>query len=134
VRRLLAATAAACTPRPLRRRIVWLPPAGAAAAAAGFALRYPQIVMHAVSTDPTSFARPCVYLQLDEGSEDGGGAGSGSGDEGEGEEGEEELGAEVRLVPADAAAGEGRGGGRLLLGTALICTRVWKGGCGGGGV
>jgi hypothetical protein len=82
--------------------------------------------MHAVSNDAGSFSRPCVYLQLDEGDGDGGGfggaagalggagggaSGSGSGgEEGEeGGEGEEGIGAELRLVPADAAAGA-RGG------------------------
>jgi nucleotide-sensitive chloride channel 1A len=79
--------------------------------------------MHAVSTDAGSFARPCVYLQLDEGADgdgDGGaitglgahaaaaagGGGSEDEEDDEEEEQDEGLGAEVRLVPADAAAVE----------------------------
>ncbi|GBF89912.1 hypothetical protein Rsub_02616 [Raphidocelis subcapitata] len=108
------------------RRIVWVPASGEPSKS--LALRYPQIIMHAVSNDTSSFSRPCVYLQLDEGDDGGdggaggfggfgGGAGGGGGagvsgsgsggEEGEGEEdGEEDLGAELRLVPADAAAVE----------------------------
>jgi hypothetical protein len=57
--------------------------------------------MHAVSNDPAAFERPCVYLQLDEGSDASGfGGGGGGGDEeGEEEEEEGELSAELRLVP-----------------------------------
>jgi hypothetical protein len=33
--------------------------------------------MHAVSRDAEAFAKPCVYLQLDEGSQDGGMGGGG---------------------------------------------------------
>lgn len=101
------------------RRIIWMPSAaGAGSSSGGLALRYPQIVMHAVSNDTSSFSRPCVYLQLDEGSEAAdepmgvGTAARGGADEGEeggsssaeGEEGEEEMAAELRLVPADAVA------------------------------
>ena len=43
------------------RRVVWVPEA----AAHGFSLFYPAIVMHAVSRDTEGFPRPCVYLQLD---------------------------------------------------------------------
>lgn len=57
--------------------------------------------MHAVSRDAEAFGRPCVYIQLDEGSEHGMPAAA---DEGEEEE-EEELTAELRLVPAEEAAG-----------------------------
>lgn len=95
---------------------MWLP-AGGSAGGGALACRYPQIVMHAVATDAGSFGRPCVYLQLDEGSDgaadggprglgavlgaDGGGGegGSDGGDEGEEDEG---LGPELRLVPASA--------------------------------
>ncbi|KAG2485070.1 hypothetical protein HYH03_016167 [Edaphochlamys debaryana] len=97
------------------RRVVWVSssPGGPC-----LALRYPQIVMHAISSDPSAYARPCLYLQLDEGDGDvimggmaGGGAaagangdaGAGGEDEEEEGEGEEEEGsAEVRLVPTDA--------------------------------
>ncbi|PNH08916.1 Chloride conductance regulatory protein ICln [Tetrabaena socialis] len=76
----------------LRPRVVWVSsqPAGPA-----FALRYQQIIMHAISRDPSSYAKPCIYLQLDEGSED-----MMQEEEGEGEA-EEEVAAEIRLVPAD---------------------------------
>jgi hypothetical protein len=133
-----AAARAALTLNACRRRIVWLP-SGAAPGARGLSLRFPQIVMHAVSTDASSFPRPCVYLQLDEGDDDedapmtglagalggggsgggGGQGGSGSGEEGgeEGEEGEE-ITAELRLVPADAAAGEA---GRLVAWSPEVC-------------
>lgn len=56
--------------------------------------------MHAVSRDPAAFARPCVYLQLDEGSQD-------MCAEEEGEE-EEEPTAELRLIPAQDSDGEQR--------------------------
>lgn len=57
--------------------------------------------MHAICKDPSAFAKPCVYLQLEEGSEPGGE----DGEEDEGEEGEEGTVAEVRLVPSDEAQG-----------------------------
>ncbi|GLC40100.1 hypothetical protein PLESTB_001942900 [Pleodorina starrii] len=80
------------------RRVVWVSsqPSGPA-----FALRYQQIMMHAISRDPTSYAKPCIYLQLDEGSEDMGMGGAGG--DGEEEEEEEQVSAEVRLVPAEDA-------------------------------
>ncbi|KAG2426856.1 hypothetical protein HYH02_014709 [Chlamydomonas schloesseri] len=80
------------------RRVVWV---SSSSGGPAFALRYPQIVMHAVSRDPSSYAKPCIYLQLDEGSED---MAMGGGDDEEGGEGEEDAGdvsAEVRLVPSD---------------------------------
>jgi hypothetical protein len=77
----------------------------------GFTLgmTFPQIVMHAVSKDASAFPRPCIYLQLDDGSEDM--------VEGSDEEQEEEahgngVGAaaagvspELRLVPEDSSKG-----------------------------
>ncbi|PNW75717.1 hypothetical protein CHLRE_12g538150v5 [Chlamydomonas reinhardtii] len=78
------------------RRVVWV---SSAAGGPALALRYPQIVMHAVSRDPSSYSRPCIYLQLDEGSEDMD-MGGGEEDE-EGEEGAGDVSAEVRLVPGD---------------------------------
>ena len=45
----------------LRRRVVWV---SSAAGGPALALRYPQIVMHAVSRDPSSYSRPCIYLQV----------------------------------------------------------------------
>ena len=91
------------------RRVVWLPAASGDAAAeaagpfkGGLALRFPQVVMHAVSTDASAFARPCVYLQLDEGDGDGcGGDGGGAGFAG--------FGAVLGGSAATAAAG-GSGG------------------------
>jgi hypothetical protein len=56
--------------------------------------------MHAVSRDAEAFGRPCVYIQLDEGSEQGMAA---DGDE---EDAEDDLTAELRLVPAEEAAGQ----------------------------
>lgn len=61
-------------------------------------ITYQQIVMHAVSTDPELSSRPCIYLQLDEGSE-------GMPDEEEDDE-ESVVPAELRFVPLDAAHGE----------------------------
>ncbi len=88
-----------------------------AATGPSFALRYPHIVMHAISRDPASYAQPCIYLQLDEGSEDmrmqGG---EGSEDGGEQEEEEEEVAAEVRLVPADQDKGADLGAIPHLVG------------------
>ncbi|KAF8071281.1 mnmA [Scenedesmus sp. PABB004] len=78
------------------RRIIWL---GAGAGGGCLAAGYRQVVVHAVSRGDGGGAagasRACVYLQLDEGSDDM------PGDEGE-EEGEEQPSAELRLVPADA--------------------------------
>jgi hypothetical protein len=61
-------------------------------------ISYQQIVMHAVSTDPELSSRPCIYLQLDEGSE-------GMPEEEEEEDAESVVPAELRLVPLDAAHG-----------------------------
>jgi nucleotide-sensitive chloride channel 1A len=58
-------------------------------------LNYPQIVMHAISRDASSFQKPCIYLQLDDGSEDMDVA-----EEDEDEE-QEEAHSEVRLMPSD---------------------------------
>jgi hypothetical protein len=67
--------------------------------------------MHAISRDPTSYAKPCIYLQLDEGEDEGEGPrGVGEGAalaeaDGEADETEEQDAAEVRLVPAEASTG-----------------------------
>lgn len=86
------------------RRIVWVAAAGDSSSSGSSSLScsYRQISMHAVSRDAEAFGRPCVYIQLDEGSEHGMAAAA---DEGEEEE-EEELTAELRLVPAEEAAVE----------------------------
>jgi hypothetical protein len=98
------------------RRVVWVP--GASAAAAGspcVSLAYRQIVMHAVATDAAAFARPCLYLQLDDGDE---GAAGGGGEDG-GDEGAAVAPApELRLVPEDAAQGEVAVGWTLRTGAA----------------
>jgi hypothetical protein len=69
--------------------------------------------MHAVARDTESFPKPCVYIQLDEGSV---GMGPGGDDEGEEEEEEEEEeSAELRLVPAADSEG--------ALGCRMGCTQ-----------
>lgn len=55
--------------------------------------------MHAIARDTEAFPKPCVYLQLDEGS-------VGMGPEDDDEEDEEEESAELRLVPAGDSEGE----------------------------
>jgi hypothetical protein len=88
------------------RRIVWVAAAGAAAgdsSSSSMSCSYRQISMHAVSRDAEAFGKPCVYIQLDEGSENGMAAAD------EDEEDEDELTAELRLVPADEAVGESGG-------------------------
>lgn len=55
--------------------------------------------MHAVARDTEAFPKPCVYIQLDEGS-----VGMGAEAEDEGEE-EEEESAELRLLPAQDSEG-----------------------------
>lgn len=81
------------------RRLVWVPDSssgGAAASSSSIACSYKQISMHAVARDTEAFPKPCVYIQLDEGS-----VGMGAeAEEDEGEEQEEEESAELRLVPA----------------------------------
>uniref|UniRef100_A0A383VXT1 Methylosome subunit pICln n=1 Tax=Tetradesmus obliquus TaxID=3088 RepID=A0A383VXT1_TETOB len=87
------------------RRIVWVAAAAgdssSSSSGSSLSCSYRQISMHAVSRDAEAFRRPCVYIQLDEGSEHG----MAAADEGEEEE-EEELTAELRLVPAEEAAVE----------------------------
>jgi hypothetical protein len=76
--------------------------------------------MHAVATDEESGNRPCLYIQLDDGEEEGG---FGGGDAGSGSEEEDseavqaELLPELRLVPADAS----ERGSAALLPAALAC-------------
>jgi len=55
--------------------------------------------MHAIARDTEAFPKPCVYIQLDEGS-------VGMGPEDDEEEDEEEESAELRLVPAGDSEGE----------------------------
>uniref|UniRef100_A0A7S3R6W3 Methylosome subunit pICln n=1 Tax=Dunaliella tertiolecta TaxID=3047 RepID=A0A7S3R6W3_DUNTE len=80
------------------RRVIWV---SSSRSDLAFVLRYPQIMMHAVSRDTSSFPKPCIYIQLDDGSEDM--------QQDEGSEEEEDGGpdadvaAEVRLVPQDSS-------------------------------
>jgi nucleotide-sensitive chloride channel 1A len=78
--------------------VVWLAREGGL----GLELRYKQIVMHAISRDGSASARPCIYLQLDEGSEDMAAADDVEGEE---DENDDQVPAELHLVPDDAAAG-----------------------------
>eukprot|EP00798_Chlamydomonas_sp_ICE-L_P003546 gene3546-13616_t len=57
------------------------------------AIRYQQIVMHAISRDPEGQSKACIYVQLDEPEE-------GVGAENEDEE-EDALSYEMRLIPED---------------------------------
>ncbi|KAL4860258.1 Chloride conductance regulatory protein ICln [Chlorella vulgaris] len=89
-------------------RIIWL---SAAQQDLGYSCDFPTIAMHAVATDAESSQRPCLYLQLDNGCDDGGafGLGSGgsasSGNSASGSEDSEEeaddLLPELRLIPAE---------------------------------
>lgn len=94
----------ALPPSLTRRRIVWV---STGTPTTGLAMSYPQVVMHAISTDPAAFAKPCLYLQIDEG--EAGAAVGGADDEGDEDDVAEQATAEVRLVPADPA--QGRAGG-----------------------
>lgn len=73
-------------------RVAWLSGAGADPAR-GYACDFTAISMHAVSSDPDSFAQPCLYVQLD-------------GGDGPEEEDDDAPLPELRLVPADAAQRE----------------------------
>jgi len=57
--------------------------------------------MHAVSRDEEGLSKPCVYIQIDEGSE----IMADDDEDDEPEDGEAPLTAELRLVPADEAQG-----------------------------
>lgn len=82
------------------RRLVWVPDSSSAAGSTSVACSYKQISMHAVARDTEAFPKPCVYIQLDEGS-----VGMGAEAEDEGEEEEEDT-AELRLVPAQDSEGK----------------------------
>lgn len=77
------------------RRLVWV---SADTPASSLACSYRQISMHAVSRDASTCDKPCVYIQLDEGSD------MMEEEEGGDDEAEEQT-AELRLVPADDAQG-----------------------------
>jgi hypothetical protein len=83
------------------RRLIWVAAAAVGDSSSSLSCSYRQISMHAVSRDAEAFGRSCVYIQLDEGSEQGMAA-----DGDDEEEEEEDLTAELRLVPAEEAAGE----------------------------
>jgi hypothetical protein len=88
------------------RRVVWV---SASQPGPTLGLRYQQIVMHAISREGT---RPCLYLQLDNGSEEmqddyrGPGGGAGEEEEDEGDEVATGLEPEVRFIPEDASKSE----------------------------
>jgi chloride channel, nucleotide-sensitive, 1A len=75
-----------------RRRIAWK----CIDTTTSYAIKYHQVAMHAVSRDVQDFPLPCIYLQLDEGSE----VMAVGGDD---EEEDDEPIPEVRLVPSDAS-------------------------------
>ncbi len=81
--------------RRARSRLVWFPDAQGAA---GYAVPFRRIVMHAISRGG---ARPCIFAQI-EGAAPGSEQAAAENEE-EGEEGEQST--ELRLVPADEAAG-----------------------------
>lgn len=90
---------------------MWVPDSSSASSSTSIACTYKQISMHAIARDTEAFPKPCVYIQLDEGSV---GMGPG-GDEDESEE--EEESAELRLVPAD----DNQGVLGIRWATGLIC-------------
>lgn len=104
-----------------RRRVVWT---SAAQPGLAFALRYPQIMMHAVSRDTSSFPKHCIYIQIDDGSEDMQQGGSGD-DEEDGEQ-DADVPAEVRLVPEDTAKSEREGARGALRGCVLACAHACR--------
>lgn len=79
---------------------MWVPDSSSAANSTSIACSYKQISMHAIARDTEAFPKPCVYIQLDEGS-------VGMGAEAEdGEDEEEDDTAELRLVPAHDSEGK----------------------------
>jgi chloride channel, nucleotide-sensitive, 1A len=71
---------------PCCRRIAWKCDSSPTA----YSINYHQVAMHAISRDLEDFPNPCIYLQLDEGSE------------GMDDDEDEDLAVpEVRLVPSD---------------------------------
>ena len=98
-----ACVARTCThPRAAPRRLVWFPaaPPGASGCSVGFE----RIVMHAISRDSATGARPCIFAQVERPPAPG--AMPGDDEDGGDEEDEEELLSctELRLVPSDEAA------------------------------
>ncbi|GAX85196.1 hypothetical protein CEUSTIGMA_g12615.t1 [Chlamydomonas eustigma] len=91
------------------KRVIWIDPSQLHLT---MALRYQQIVMHAISRDSSTFPRPCIYLQLEDGSEDM---------MQEGQDDEEDVAdqtietgisgadAEIRFIPEDPTKEEGEG-------------------------
>ena len=95
------------------KRVLWLPDS-AQPAANGYAIDFPQLLMHALSRDTAYFPHPAIYCQLerddeeDEDEEEDGEKEADAGVDGGAEDavGGDELtkAAEVRLVPDDQAA------------------------------
>lgn len=98
---------------PTCSRVIWL---SASQQDLGYSCDFPTIAMHAVATDAESSQRPCLYLQLDNGCDDGGAFGLGgggsasSGNSASGSEDSEaeadELLPELRLIPAEESQRE----------------------------
>lgn len=73
------------------QRLAWMPDAPGGQ---GFAIRYPDIVLHAVCRDADAYDAPCIFCQLNSGDAD---------DDMAGDAGDASA-SELRLVPANAAA------------------------------
>lgn len=80
------------------RRVLWV---SKDAPTTSLGLTYHQIIIHAISKDTEAHPRACVYLQLDEGSEDM----MPGHDDDDNEEEQDQPAAEVRLVPEDDTKG-----------------------------
>eukprot|EP00955_Chlamydomonas_euryale_P110000 365973-Chlamydomonas_euryale.AAC.14 len=92
-----ATAAAACLHRRPRRRVVWC---SASQPSSALALRYQQIVAHAISrTDALVHQRPCIYLQMDDGEADRPATADTEAEPAE-------LEPEIRLVPEDISKRE----------------------------
>eukprot|EP00199_Chlamydomonas_sp_CCMP681_P005642 CAMPEP_0119104500 /NCGR_PEP_ID=MMETSP1180-20130426/2695_1 /TAXON_ID=3052 ORGANISM="Chlamydomonas cf sp, Strain CCMP681" /NCGR_SAMPLE_ID=MMETSP1180 /ASSEMBLY_ACC=CAM_ASM_000741 /LENGTH=230 /DNA_ID=CAMNT_0007089275 /DNA_START=13 /DNA_END=705 /DNA_ORIENTATION=- len=78
------------------RRVIWR---SASTDTPSVALTYHQVMMHAISKDLSAFPKPCIYLQLDEGSED---MMQQEAEDEEPEAEDEAVSAELRLVPLDS--------------------------------
>ena len=69
-------------------RLAWVPDAEGGQ---GFAVQYPDIVLHAICRDPEAYDKPCIFAQL-------------ATEEDAGDDDAAEAISELRLVPSDAAA------------------------------
>lgn len=69
-------------------RLAWVPDAEGGQ---GFAVQYPDIVLHAICRDPEAYDKPCIFAQL-------------ATEDDAGDDDASEAISELRLVPSDAAA------------------------------